>query len=206
MALVAHMKILKYKAWKSRLLCLVVLSGTWAPAQSYASLDDWECLTSDLSGSAENRADYISASSETSRLFNIPPAVLVAIKRVESGRSLNPMIMGHNRNGTVDRGYYQVNTEVWMPELERIGASIAIADLHGVRQNALIAGWILRRKMDRSDIRGTLEAVGFYHKGGGTDATSRRIRQVYVDKFIAELRVIARRCGGNNGLQASLLR
>ena len=181
----------------------VLLTAAMSP-KALASLDDWQCLTSDLVGSPSARASFVAASSEASRLFNISPAMMVAIKRVESGRSLDPMIVGHNRNGTVDRGYYQVNTEVWMPELRRIGADLMVADLHSVRKNALIAGWILRRKMNRSDIHGPIEAVGYYHKGGGTDDASRRIRQVYIDKFMTELRVIVNRCGGSGGLRAAL--
>lgn len=71
-------------------------------------------------------------------------------------------------------------------------------------QNALIAGWILRRQMDRPDVGGQLEAVGSYHKGEGEDVTSRRIRKVYVAKFIAELRVLVGRCGGQNAFQTAL--
>lgn len=190
---------------KVRVLCATAFIAALIPAHSNASVNDWQCLTSDLNGSAANRENYIAASSEASRLFNIPPAMLVAIKRVESGRGLNPMIVGHNNNGTVDRGYYQVNTEVWLPELQRIGAGInAAAELHGVRHNALIAAWILRRKLNRNDISGPVEAVAYYHKGGGVDATSRRIRQVYVDKFMDELRVIVGRCGRGESLLAAL--
>lgn len=203
-SMVETMKRLTRMMKKIGLVGFSAFLSAWIPAHSFASINDWQCLTSDLRGSAESRASFIAASSEASRLFNISPAMLVAIKRVESGRSLDPMVVGHNRNGTVDRGYYQVNTEVWMPELRRIGADLMVADLHSVRKNALIAGWILRRKMNRSDIHGPIEAVGYYHKGGGADDVSRRIRQVYIDKFMTELRVIVGRCGGRNGLQAAL--
>jgi hypothetical protein len=172
-----------------------MLGTLLAPVQAEASrINDWQCLTEDMTGHEANRDQYIRASAEASRVFNIAPSILVAIKRVESGRGLNPSVSNRNNNGTTDRGFYQVNTEVWLPEIRRVGGSMAMEDLHGIRENALVAAWVLRRQMNRSDVPNTLEAVGYYHKGGGTDSRSRNIRQVYKDKFLAELRKMMSRC------------
>lgn len=156
---------------------------------------DWQCLTADLRGSEQVRHEYIRASSEASRLFGISPAILVGIKRTESGLGLNPQVSNNNRNGTTDRGFYQVNAEVWLPEIQRVGGKVSETQLHDVRRNAIIAAWILRRKLNRIDIHGTLEAVGYYHRGGGTDAKAKRIRQIYKDKFMTELKALGDRCG-----------
>lgn len=163
--------------------------------QAHANINDWQCLTSDLKGSPTQRLAFIQAASEAANIFRISPAILVAIKRKESGLGLDPMVVNHNTNGTIDRGFFQVNTEVWMPELQRIGTSLRSSDLHGIRENALVAAWILRRQMNRPDVSGTLDAVAHYHKGGGTSQKANQIRQVYIAGFMKHLRILVRRCG-----------
>lgn len=175
-------------------LAAAFLLAISVPAEA-SRMSDWECLTADMRGNDQVRREFIQASAEASKVFRLAPSILVGIKRVESGLGLNPRVSNANNNGTTDRGFYQVNTEVWLPEIQRVGAQMDIDGLHGVRQNALIAAWILRRQMNRSDVRGTLEAVGYYHKGGGVDARSQRIRQVYKDKFMQHLRAMMARCG-----------
>lgn len=128
-------------------------------------------------------------------MFQIAPSILVAIKRVESSLGLNPMVSNLNNNGTTDRGFYQVNTEVWLPEIQRLGIKMPTADMHGVRENAMIAAWILRRQMNRSDVKGTVDAVGHYHRGGGKGPGARRIRNTYTDRFMNEMKKLVARCG-----------
>jgi hypothetical protein len=151
------------------------------------------CLTQELSGSPAIKTEYIDATLEASRVLQIPAAILVSIKLVESGRGLNPNVSNHNTNGTTDRGFYQVNAEVWLPELQRIGLPIDNTSLHGVRNNALIAGWIYKRQLER--VKSRLEAVGYYHKGGGAGPSAERIRGVYKAKFMDNLRRLASLCG-----------
>lgn len=184
----------KLKLMAQTVFC--AFAGLALTHQVHASqLANWQCLTSDLLGNEETRLEYVEASRFASRTFNIAPPIMVAIKRVESGRGLNPLILNHNSNGTVDRGFYQVNAQVWLPEIRRVGGNVSNDELHGIRENALIAAWILRRQMNRSDVNGALEAVAYYHKGGGTGARAESIRQVYKDKFMVELRVLIDRCG-----------
>jgi len=168
---------------------------TFSSHSSASNMNDWQCLTSDMTGNEEMRQEFIRASAEAAQVFGIAPAILVGIKRVESGRGLNPMVTNRNNDGTVDRGFYQVNADFWLPVLRRTGANIGIGELHGVRQNALIAAWVLRRQMNRSDVPTYLDAVGYYHKGGGRDARAHRIRKIYTDKFMVELRRMYARCG-----------
>lgn len=153
---------------------------------------DLTCLTADFVGSDNNLAEYINATQEAAQTFGIAPAILVAIKRTESGRSLNPYVVNNNTNGTIDRGYYQVNADVWLPELRRIGLKISGDDLHDVRNNALIAAWIYKRKLNR--VHSPLEAVGYYHKGGGSGPQAERIRSVYKNKFMENLRASIKNC------------
>lgn len=176
------------------LLAAFLLLLTFPMSASASRMTDWQCLTSDLRGDPAIREEYIRASQEASRTFQIAPSILVAIKRTESGLGLNPNVTGNNNNGTVDRGFYQVNTEVWVPVIQRLGVNFDASGLYGVRQNALIAGWIWRRQLNRSDVNGPLEAVGYYHKGGGTDARAHNIRRVYKEKFMDHLRVLISRC------------
>lgn len=160
---------------------------------THASMTDMQCLTQELTGPDSNRAEYIAATLEASRVFNIPPAILVGIKFVESGRGLNPHVSNVNTNNTTDRGYYQVNAEVWLPELNRIGLAIDNDNLHNVRNNALIAGWVYARQLQRVGDR--LEAVGYYHKGGGSDQRAHQIRLRYKNNFMGHLRRLTRLCG-----------
>lgn len=164
------------------------------PTLSAANMNDLQCLTSEFVGPEQNRQEFIAATLEAAMTFNIPPAILVGIKLVESGRGLNPQVTNLNSNSTTDRGYYQVNAEVWLPELERIGVPMDNNNLHDVRNNALIAAWIYKRKLDRVNDR--LKAVGYYHKGGGTGPAAERIRGVYTTRFMEHLRYLNNLCGG----------
>lgn len=185
----------RISAWVPRATLVACLLFGVASNAHASRLGDWECLTSDLVGNEQVRREYVEASRHAARIFSIAPPILVAIKRVESGKGLNPNVSNNNTNGTVDRGFYQVNTEVWLPEIRRIGGNITTSDLHGIGKNALIAAWILRRQMNRSDVKGSLEAVAYYHKGGGTSARANQIRQRYKNLFMRELRVLINRCG-----------
>lgn len=180
---------------KRSLLALSTLMLGIGPVSALASPHDLYCLTDDLLGSDAARQTYIETTAEAANTFDIAPAILVAIKRTESGRSLNPMVLNRNSNGTVDRGFHQVNTEVWLPELRRLGLGMSESDLHGVRANALIAAWIYKRQLNRHG--DPLEAVGYYHKGGGTSERADRIRQIYKDKFMAHLKKMVERCSSS---------
>lgn len=184
--------------WRSilgaSLVAALCVAGPSSDAHA-SRMNDWQCLTDDLSGNDVVRQQYISASRFASGVFDIAPSILVAIKRVESGRGLNPMVVGHNTNGTTDRGFYQVNADFWLPVLKSTGAKLQIRDLHGIKENALIAAWVLRRQMNRRDVGNTLKAVGYYHKGGGTSSRANRIRKTYTDTFMKELRGMMARCG-----------
>ena len=162
------------------------------PIAAHAT-DDLACLTSELSGSEAAHAEYVSALQETSQLYYIAPEILVAIKLTESGRSLNADVVNHNRNGTIDRGYYQVNADVWLPVMRDLGLGVESDDMHDVRNNSLMAGWVLRRQLNRFP-ESPYEGVGHYHKGGGTGEQANRIRATYMAKFMEHLRRIVSRC------------
>lgn len=176
-------------------LMSIYLLFTSGVTSAHASrISDFQCLSSDLNGHPEDLTAYITATAEASRLFNIAPAIMVAIKRTESGLSLNPLVSNKNENKTTDRGYYQINTEVWLPEINRVGVPFEADQLYGVRENAIVAGWVLRRQLNKRD-GDAYEAVGYYHKGSGTKPKDHAIRRVYQDKFIAHLRTLMTRCG-----------
>lgn len=170
---------------------LALLPSINAHAQS--GNDYLACLTSSLSGSESALELYINTLEETSARFRIAPEILVAIKLTESGRSLNPEVVNHNTNGTVDRGYYQVNSSVWLPVLHELGLPLDDHDMHDVRLNSLIAGWILRRKMDRFP-ESPYQAVAHYHRGGGNSDHANNIRGRYMSLFMPHLRRLVERC------------
>nr|WP_298057482.1 transglycosylase SLT domain-containing protein [uncultured Halomonas sp.] len=177
----------------SRTLWGVTL-GVLFTATSAGANDRITCLTSELTGSNEARAEYVSALRETVAVYNIAPEILVGIKLTESGRSLNPAVKNVNRNRTVDRGYYQVNADFWVPVMNKLGLDVTVSDMHDVRKNSLMAGWVLSRQMRRFP-DSPYEAVGHYHRGGGTDSHAKGIRATYMGHFMPHLRRIVSRCG-----------
>ncbi|MBU0799603.1 MAG: lytic transglycosylase domain-containing protein [Alphaproteobacteria bacterium] len=112
--------------------------------------------------------------------YSVPPAVLLGIYQVESGRVGQEV--GPNSNGSYDLGPMQINT-LWVPEL---------ADLWGVNEatarrwvkddpctNVGVAAWILRRHYDET---GNLaQAIAHYH------SRTPRFGTVYQGKVIASM-------------------
>jgi hypothetical protein len=83
-------------------------------------------------------------------------AVLRAIGWQES--RLRPQAVGHNADGSVDIGAFQINS-VHLPELNRYG--IARADLADGCISAEVAAWHYRRQVERHG--NSWQAVGAYH-------------------------------------------
>jgi soluble lytic murein transglycosylase-like protein len=112
--------------------------------------------------------------------YSVPPAVLLGIYQVESGRVGQEV--GPNQNGSYDLGPMQINT-LWVPEL---------ADLWGVNNatarrwikddpctNVGVAAWILRRHYDET---GNLsQAIAHYH------SRTPRFGSVYKKKVLASM-------------------
>lgn len=71
---------------------------------------------------------------------------------------LQPLAIGHNANGTVDIGAFQIN-DVHLPELAHAG--IATAALVDGCVSAEVAAWHYRRQVDA--LGNTWAAVGAYH-------------------------------------------
>lgn len=111
--------------------------------------------------------------------YSVPPAVLLGIYQVESGRVGQEVA---NKNGSYDLGPMQINT-IWMPELAELwGVSEATAR-RWVRDdpctNVGVAAWILRRHYDET---GNLsQAIAHYH------SRTPRFGKVYQAKVISSM-------------------
>lgn len=103
------------------------------------------------------------------RYYGISPELLSAIAFVES--SHDPHALNRNRNGTVDYGLMQVNSQ-WAPEFGEYWDYIK-----DPCYNVMAGAWILKRCIARFD--DTWGAVGCYNTGraDGRSAT-RYIRKV----------------------------
>ena len=94
--------------------------------------------------------------------YNVPPAVLVGIHKVEGGKV--GQAVGPNKNGSFDLGPMQINT-IWIPELSDMwGVGKKEAYLR-VRDdpctNVEVAAWILRSHLDET---GSLSrSIAHYH-------------------------------------------
>lgn len=64
-------------------------------------------------------ATYPDCLAPISRRTSVPLALLLAIKQVESGASLAPLV-SRNKDGSRDLGVYQIN-DFWLPHLARYG-------------------------------------------------------------------------------------
>ncbi len=113
--------------------------------------------------------------------YNLPPAVLMGIMKVEGGRP--GQAVGPNQNGTYDLGPMQVNT-LWVKDLARhwnVSHSTAfrmVKDDPCVNVN--VAGWILRQRLNES---GNLTlAIAHYH------SKTPRFGYVYARKVISAMR------------------
>lgn len=97
---------------------------------------------------------------EAGHRYQIPPELLRAIARVESGEQghLPPSL---NANGTRDIGVMQINSG-WLPTLARYGI-----DEQRLSQDAcasvMVGAWILA--MNRQKLGSSWEAVGAYNAG-----------------------------------------
>ena len=94
--------------------------------------------------------------------YNVPPAVMLGIMRVEGGRV--GQAVGPNKNGTYDLGPMQVNT-MHLPLLARYWKVNTSTAMKMVKDDACVnvnvAAWILRQRLNES---GNLTlAIAHYH-------------------------------------------
>ncbi len=113
--------------------------------------------------------------------YQVPPAVLVGILKVEGGKVGQEV--GPNGNGTYDLGPMQINT-VWLEELAGHWNTDKATARRMVRDdgclNITVGAWILRRQMDRTDH--LYRAIARYHSA--TPGIGTR----YADKVVREMR------------------
>lgn len=113
--------------------------------------------------------------------YNVPPAVMVGIMRVEGGRA--GQAVGPNTNGTYDLGPMQINT-MWLPQLARHWNVSHNTVFRMVRDDACVnmhvAAWILRQRLNES---GNLTlAIAHYH------SKTPKFGYVYARKVIGVMR------------------
>ena len=91
-----------------------------------------------------------------SRQYAVPAALLRAIAQQES--ALNPRAVNTNRNGSVDMGLMQINSQ-WLGVLRRHG--ISARDLWDPCVNVLVGAWILANNFARMGFNA--QALGAYN-------------------------------------------
>lgn len=113
--------------------------------------------------------------------YNVPPAVMLGIMRVEGGRV--GQAVGPNQNGTYDLGPMQINT-LWVKELSRHWNVSYNTAFTMVKDdpciNVSVAAWILRQRLNES---GNLTlAIAHYH------SKTPKFGYVYARKVIGAIR------------------
>ena len=96
---------------------------------------------------------------DAGRRYGVPPSLLVAVARAESG--LNPAAINashFSRTGTYDIGLMQINSS-HLPMLARYG--IDEADLHAPCTNIAVGAWLLSSNFARFGVN--WDAVGAYN-------------------------------------------
>lgn len=111
--------------------------------------------------------------------YGIHRDLLKAIAVQESG--LNPLAINKNRNGSIDVGLMQINSQ-WWPRLSQAGFDTNW--LYDPCYNVLFGSWILAQNIARQGM--TWEAVGAYHSPTGWRA------QQYSAQIAARLAKILR--------------
>jgi soluble lytic murein transglycosylase-like protein len=105
--------------------------------------------------------------------YNIPPRLLWAIAKVESGFRWNAL--NRNKNGTYDLGLMQINSR-WFPVLKRYG----LYDERFIWEpcyNTFVGAWVLRQCIGRYGYN--WRAVDCYNKGSKAKDTSVYVWKVY---------------------------
>ncbi|MBX9296533.1 lytic transglycosylase domain-containing protein [Chromobacterium piscinae] len=118
---------------------------------------------------------------DASRRFSVPYLLLMALKVKESGVQFsNPYITGHNRNGSNDISYWQINDN-WLPKLARY--NIDRARLYDPCVNVQVAAWLLSSEVRRTG--SWVAGIGAYHSPTPSKAQP---YAAHVLKIWAELR------------------
>lgn len=109
--------------------------------------------------SASDRGELPDCVDEVAQIYQIPVALLRAVRVVEGGR--RGAVVGPNRNGTHDLGAMQINS-AWLPTLGAYG--IDREDVLGNDcTNLAVGAWVLRQSVDKY---GTWEdAISAYNTG-----------------------------------------
>jgi soluble lytic murein transglycosylase-like protein len=106
---------------------------------------------------------------EAGKAFDIDPAVLEAIAKVES--NFNPAAVNYNRNGTYDFGLMQINSTWYKVLGEKIWMRLGNPCV-----NVYVSAWILRQCLDR---HGNIEdALACYNAGNRLKAGRAYARKV----------------------------
>ncbi len=113
--------------------------------------------------------------------YNVPPAVMLGIMRVEGGRV--GQAVGPNQNGTYDLGPMQINT-LWVKQLAghwNVSYNTAFTMIKDDPCiNVSVAAWILRQRLNES---GNLTlAIAHYH------SKTPKFGYVYARKVIGAIR------------------
>ncbi|MDP1573076.1 MAG: lytic transglycosylase domain-containing protein [Pseudomonadota bacterium] len=112
---------------------------------------------------------------EAAERYQLPPALLKAISRVESGGNPNA-VNCNNKNSSCDYGHMQINSG-WLPTLQRHG--IDQQALFDACTNTYVGAWILAQNVHRLGYG--WKAVGAYN------AASPHKRARYANKVAAVL-------------------
>jgi soluble lytic murein transglycosylase-like protein len=108
-----------------------------------------------LSSGAAHAAGTCTWESAAAR-YGVNPYVLYAIAQQES--SLNPSAVNNNRNGSIDFGLTQINSQ-WLPHLKQFG--ISAENLMDPCTNLHVGAYILALSVRRYG--NTWNAIGAYH-------------------------------------------
>ena len=96
-----------------------------------------------------------------SQTYNVPPAVLVGIYKVEGGKVGQEV---KNTNGSYDLGPMQINT-IWLPLLAKKWGTSEETARRWLRDDACtnvgVSAWILRSHLDET--KNITQAIAHYH-------------------------------------------
>ncbi len=122
-----------------------------------------------IAGTDKSQA-YRSCLQQTANHFQINPLIIDAIIKTESDYDANAINI--NKNGSTDLGLMQINLEIWLPVISKLGYSRD--SLRSPCTNIFVGGWILAQEMRR--FGNTWRAVGAYNAGPAASKEFRRLQ------------------------------
>lgn len=159
------------------------VAGTLEPGGELPTQEVFSSSGADMTPGDRHRHALAQCFIDAGQRFGVDPYLLLSIKYVETGNSLDPAITGRNKNGTIDMGLMQINS-IWLKNAFIRAAGIKKNHLYDPCININVGAWILSQEIGR---HGVHEGIGRYH------SATPKFKNAYRVKVLAQYSRLAKR-------------